>query len=342
APGSSSLTVSTITFPAIKTTAIPVYNLNITQNIDCVTYTVTPSLFCVAPITVGPPGPASTITSSQITYYISTTPSGSSTQPIVTSTKTKVSFTSTSSTTPTCTAGCGKECVGDNCSDCNGSGCSCSGCCSGCTGGGGGSGGGKNPGGCIGSACPPGTGPPTGSDGGSGGGGGDDGSSTCSSSTTVVDTTVYCILSASPGSSTMETTCTSTEYETSTGCDIEATSTTEYESEACPTLAAYTPIWSVYTADLPTAGDDGWGGYVYTTGTYVGGTTTSPTPTTSTPTTPAPQTTITVTADVYYFWYWQCESNNLITDAYRVGKAADGLCGSRDNKVSGNPDEGLT
>lgn len=273
--GSSHVTVSTISFKAITTTAIPVFNINITNgNVDKATYAVTPSIFCVQPITVGPPAG---ITTPALTYYITSTPPPGVIWPPLTSVKSSVSYTSTSPPFPTCTqaGGCGGHKCKSGCSGCGKDGCGCQGCCDGCggRGGGGGGGGGKPPGGCVGAGCPPGTGPPGGG-GGSGGGGGGGGDPNdpddpeCTSSTTVTDTTVLCTLSASPGSLTMDTTCTSTNYATSTGCELSATTTTSYHSVGCPTLPPYIPDRDDPNALLPAPGDSDWGGYLYATGTY--------------------------------------------------------------------------
>ncbi|RKU46597.1 hypothetical protein DL546_006064 [Coniochaeta pulveracea] len=71
---------TTVFFPAITTTQIPVFNINITQQaVNSVVFTVTPSLFCIAPITIAPP-PGVTIPSRSpplLTYSITSTPTPS-------------------------------------------------------------------------------------------------------------------------------------------------------------------------------------------------------------------------------------------------------------------------
>ncbi|KAK0666621.1 family 71 putative glycoside hydrolase [Cercophora samala] len=268
-------TVTTITFPAITTTRIPVFNINITQAaVNNVVFTVTPSLFCIAPITVGPP-PGITVpswSSSLITYSITSTPTPSTIPwpPITSTHKTKVSFTSTSSVMPTCKSGCGDECT-RNCNDCDRGDCSCMDCCKNCgrdkDGGGGTSGGGP---GCIGWGCPPKSGPPPGPPpppGGNGGGGsgGSDDDPSCTSRSAVVHTTVHCRLYSSTSKLTLETTCTSTESSTTSGC-MKPTRTTTYTSSNCPRRAAYTPPWSDYEGALPSPGGPGWDVYTWATG----------------------------------------------------------------------------
>lgn len=254
---------------------------------DKVVFTVTPSIFCIEPITVGPP-PGITVptwSSSLITYSITSTPTPSTIPwpPITTTHKTKVSFTSTSSVMPTCQSGCGDECT-RNCNDCGVGECSCMDCCKNCGrdnhDGGGSIGGGEL--GCIGWKCapnsvpPPGPPPPPGGNGGGEGGGGDDNPS-CTSRSAVVHTTVHCRLYSTSTKLTMETACTSTESSTTSGCMKPARMTT-YTSSNCPRRAAYTPPWSDYTGALPTPGGPGWNVYTWVTGK------TSTKPTAPTPT----------------------------------------------------------
>ena len=105
--------VTTINFAPIVTDRVPVFNINITQAaVDSATYRVTPSLFCVAAVTVRPPAGVTTppYGSSELTYYVTSTPPATTTwTPSITG-KTKVSFKSTDTSMPTCTAGCGEEC----------------------------------------------------------------------------------------------------------------------------------------------------------------------------------------------------------------------------------------
>jgi hypothetical protein len=266
--GVTSVTVSTIEFKDITTTLLPVYNVNITVgNVASATFAVTPSVFCTATI-VASDKQCSTGSRCAQTYLISTTPTPGITVPAAS--KTKVSFTSKPTPTPTCTqpGGCGgKLCQGDNCNDCNGSGCSCGGCCSGCGGHGGGGGGGIGfpglPKVCIGLACPPDARPPT-----KGSGGDGDPDEDCTSTTTVTDTTVYCTISASPGSTTMDTTCTTTQYNTASGCSMTGIETTKYSSEGCPTLSAYVGPQTNKNGFLPVPGPTNPLGYMLNSGTF--------------------------------------------------------------------------
>ncbi|KAK4170847.1 glycosyl hydrolase family 71-domain-containing protein [Triangularia setosa] len=287
-------TVTIITFPVITTTRIPVFNINITQAaINNVVFTVTPSIFCIAPITVGPP-PGVTVpsrSSSLITYSITSTPTPSTTPwpPITSTFKTKISFTSTSSVMPTCTSGCGDECT-RNCNDCDVN-CSCMDCCKDCNHDDHGSdndddddnSNNKDNGNCIGWFCLPSSGPPPGPPpppgGGGGGGGGSDDDPSCTYRSAVVHTTVHCRLYSSSGKLTLETTCTSTESSTTSGCSMTPTRTTTYTSSNCPHLAGYKPAWSEYTGAVPTPGGPGWNVYTWATGTYTTKAPNTPNPT---------------------------------------------------------------
>ncbi|KAK4170859.1 glycosyl hydrolase family 71-domain-containing protein [Triangularia setosa] len=242
----------------ITTTRIPVFNINITQAaINNVVFTVTPSIFCIAPITVGPPGvTVPSRSSSLITYSITSTPTPSTTPwpPITSTFKTKISFTSTSSVMPTCTSGCGDECA-HNRNDCD-----------------------VNCWFCLPSSGPP-PGPPPPPGGGGGGGGGSDDDPSCTSRSAVVHTTVHCRLYSSSGKLTLETTCTSTESSTTSGCSMTPTRTTTYTSSNCPRLAGYKPAWSEYTGAVPTPGGPGWNVYTWATGTYTTKAPNTPNPT---------------------------------------------------------------
>ncbi|KAK3683003.1 glycosyl hydrolase family 71-domain-containing protein [Podospora appendiculata] len=263
--GTSSTTVTTLTFAPITTDKIPLFNLNITLGaINSATYTITPSIFCVAAITAGlPPEVSPTSGSNSLTYYITSTPPATTTWPEITSSKSVVSFTSTSSATPTCTkiGGCGdgKVCT-DSCSDCDRKGCSCMNCCSHCCAtcndDGDTNTGDDNPKGCIGLACPSGSTPSKGDNGDyPGGNPSSTRTPTCSSSNTITHTTVHCGLSAPP-------------VVPRVGCGQTAMTTTTYKPSGCPKPPAYTPIWPIYTADLPKPGDANWGGYLLSTGTH--------------------------------------------------------------------------
>ncbi|KAK3317119.1 glycosyl hydrolase family 71-domain-containing protein [Cercophora scortea] len=322
--GTSSTTVTTLTFAPITTDQIPLFNINITLGaVDSATFTVTPSIFCVTAITVGlPPGVSTISGSSSLTYYITSTPPATTKWPEITSSKTVVSFTSTSSATPTCTVsdGCGKVCT-KSCSDCGRNGCSCMGCCynccSTCNGGGTTNTGEDDPRGCIGLACPTGTTPSEGDNGDGGDNSGGDPSTirtpSCSSSNTVTHTTVHCGLSAPPGSSTMETSCTSTESSPSVGCSLTATTTTTYTPSGCPKLPAYTPIWSIYTADLPKPGDPNWGGYLLSTGTYEESASTT---TTTTGPTAKPQPTPGADGPEWAMYFWKITSGGATSQSF--------------------------
>lgn len=295
-------TVTTITFPVITTTRIPVFNINITQAaVNNVVFTVTPSIFCIAPITVGPP-PGVTVpswSSSLITYSITSTPTPSTIPwpPITSTFKTKVSFTSTSSVMPTCTSGCGDECI-RNCNDCDVN-CSCMDCCKDCNHDDHGSdnddddnnnNNNNDNDNCIGWFCPPSSGPPPGPPPppGGGAGGDSDDDPSCTSRSAVVHTTVHCRLYSTSGKLTFETTCTSTESSTTSGCSMRPTRTTTYTSSNCPRLAGYTPPWSDYTGAVPTPGGPGWNVYTYPMQTY----------STMAPSTPAPTRTPTPNPNV--------------------------------------------
>lgn len=256
--------VSTISFTDITTTAIPVYNLNITDGlVNSMTYSVTPSVFCSTTITVTDPSCSQTDTAScSETYYVSTTPTPPIT--ITSSHKTSVSFTSTATPTPTCTkpGGCGgQSCSGPHCGGCDGSGCHTDS-----------KGGGTDHDdkGCVGSGCGGDSGPPGGGglSGGGSGGGGDGDDDSCTSSTTVTDTTVFCTLYPTIGSSDVQTTCTSTEYDTTAGCSIRAIETTSYTSVGCPTLPAYVPPVPGLNDLLPTPGPQNPLGIILNSGTY--------------------------------------------------------------------------
>lgn len=247
--GAGVAAVSTITFSDITTTQVPVSNINITLgDTNSKTFDVTPSVYCTATIVANNDEcPSDASTSCSQTYLISSTPKPSITVP--SKSKSRVYFTSTSTATPTCTraGGCGGKASKVE--------------------------GGSN-GGCLGLACPPGTGPVKGGSdgvGGGGGGGGDGENDDCTSSTTVTDTTVFRTLSASPGSKTMDTTCSTTEYETTTGCSLKPITTTSYTSEGCPTLPPYVPPVTGAGGTVPTPEPDDPRGYVLNTGTYTWG-----------------------------------------------------------------------
>ncbi|KAL2018591.1 hypothetical protein VTK56DRAFT_561 [Thermocarpiscus australiensis] len=114
AVGVKSTKVTTIPFQPITTNQIPVVNLNIMQgNVNSVTFANTTAMV----------------------YHITSSPPPTTTWPAVTSSKSKVSFTSTSSAVPICKSDCGDQCSGHSCNNCDGAGCSCQGCCNGCSGG---------------------------------------------------------------------------------------------------------------------------------------------------------------------------------------------------------------
>ncbi|KAK4170815.1 family 71 putative glycoside hydrolase [Triangularia setosa] len=331
-------TVRTISFPPIVTNQIPVFNINITQAaVDSATYRVTPSLFCVAPLTIKPPASVTSteFSSSELTYYLTSTPPATETfPPSLTDKKTKVSFTSTDKVMPTCTSNCGKKCTGENCSDCRRK-CSCISCCKGC----------KNdkkngndddsgddddespvwiwpeipeiPIPCVGYTCPPGSSPAKA--GGGGSGNPDDDDPSCSTKSETTHRTVFCKFTSSEPLWTVTTTCTSTRTPTITGCNLQPTTTTKYTSSNCETGAAYTPVWK-YGAPVPGPGDKAWGGFIYTWGTYTtdDGWADSDTTTTTTPTTasstpkPTPDGPIPTGASgmaaSFAIWYWKQDS----------------------------------
>jgi hypothetical protein len=117
-------------------------------------------------------------------------------------------------------------------------------------------------------ACPPNLSPPRSGGGGSGEPGDGDPDETCTSHTTVTDTTVHCTLSASPGAHTMDTTCTTTQYQTTTGCSLTAIQTTKYESEGCPKVPPYVPPATNANGYLPLPGPGDPHGYIMNTGTF--------------------------------------------------------------------------
>jgi hypothetical protein len=79
---------------------------------------------------------------------------------------------------------------------------------------------------------------------------------------------VHCRLYSTTDQLTLETTCTSTESSTTSGCSLTATTSTTLTSSNCPRTAPYSPPWNGYTAALPSPGDPNFGVYTMTHGTY--------------------------------------------------------------------------
>ncbi|KAI9154906.1 Glucan endo-1,3-alpha-glucosidase agn1 [Paramyrothecium foliicola] len=260
--GSSKVTVLVITYPPVTTTRIPVFNVNITASgVNGVDYTITPSLFPTTTTIIGPP-PG--VTAPSMTLVVTSTPTSSSTWPIISDKDqpTKVRHSSAGPPSPTCTGtGCGEECKA-MCNSCGLFG--CGGCILGILGCGGclspfGCGIDVTGGGCIGPACPA-----TGCV-----GGGCEPNTECDEPKTVSACTASCSVTlASRGASTFTTDCYTTRCTDSVGCNATPTTTTTRTTSGCPTLGAYVPWWTDVDQDVFGPGDDGWGGYVMSTGTY--------------------------------------------------------------------------
>lgn len=229
------------------------------------TFLVTPSLFPILPVTIGPP-PG--VTEPSWTFTATSYPGSSGPYPTINGNQpTQVTFTDGSSPTNTCKLGCpGAKCE-VFCNDCGLFGCGGGGLCLGC----------GRPSSCVGPACPPGEMQ------GGGGGGGDDPptspdpdprptsspkpssesesasqsessssseSSSCSRTITVSDCEVACSVTAFATATT--TNCYTTScYSTVTGCSATGATTTSETtvSPSCPTLPPYVP-WYTDTDEL--------------------------------------------------------------------------------------------
>ncbi|KAM0528026.1 hypothetical protein ACHAPS_002255 [Verticillium nonalfalfae] len=253
--------VLVITYPPITTTLIPVYNINITAtSVNGIDYTITPSIFPSQTITIGPP-PG--VDETAMTLVVTSTPTGSTTWPPLSDKDlhSKVRHSSAGPPAPICAgSGCGVGCTA-MCNSCGLLGCGgcifdCGTCLSpfGCggidiTGGG-----------CVGPACPAAVCV----------GGGCEPDAECEKPKTASACTASCSVTLpSAGARTFTTECYTTRCTERTACNAVATTTTTRTTSGCPTLSAYQPWWTDDNQAVFAPGEDGWGGFLAATGTYL-------------------------------------------------------------------------
>ncbi|PNH43353.1 hypothetical protein VD0004_g4115 [Verticillium dahliae] len=108
----SRLTGLVITYLPVKTTSIPVYNINIiATSVIGIDYSITPSIFPSRTITIGPP---LGVDETAMTLVVTSTPTGSTTWPPISDKDVhfKVRHSSTGPPAPICAGnGCGVACT---------------------------------------------------------------------------------------------------------------------------------------------------------------------------------------------------------------------------------------